>query len=141
MHLLWDKNLEKKWNLLNIYVSPHDDCKESFLSELSSFCSKNKDPFIVGGDFNIMRYMSDKNKRFSPSRFSGILNIIINTNDLRKIHISGGDYTWSNNHLNPTLKKLDMILMSREWEIMFPTVMVYKKPREMSDHNILIIST
>jgi hypothetical protein len=45
---------------------------------------------VLGGDFNIMRYVSDKNKRFSPNRFSEIINTIINTNDLRGIHILGG---------------------------------------------------
>jgi exonuclease III len=88
-HNLWDKMLEAKWNLLNLYDYAHDEGKESFLGELASFCYKNKEPFIVGGGFNIMRFISDKNKRSTPSRFSSILNIIINSNDVREIHISG----------------------------------------------------
>jgi hypothetical protein len=31
--------------------------------------------------------------------------------------------------------------MTREWELMFPIVLVHKKPREMSNHNPLIVST
>jgi exonuclease III len=89
-HNLWDKMLQVKWNVLNVYGSDHDDHKEDFLRELTSFCSKNKDPFIIDGDFNIMRFVSDKNINFIPGRFSGILNTIMNANDLREIHISGG---------------------------------------------------
>jgi endonuclease/exonuclease/phosphatase family metal-dependent hydrolase len=41
----------------------------------------------------------------------------------------------------PTLEKLDIILMSRDWEARVPTVQLYKFPRLVSDHNPLILST
>lgn len=47
---------------------------------------------------------------------------------------------WSNNQLTPTLEKVDRILMNKEWEDLFPKVMVKKLPREVSDHNPLILS-
>lgn len=55
--------------------------------------------------------------------------------------MTGGKYTWSNNHPDPTLEKLDKILMSKEWEDIFPCVVVNKLPREISDHNPLILYT
>jgi hypothetical protein len=60
---------------------------------------------------------------------------------LRELNISGGIFTWSNNDASPTLEKLDRILMSREWELLFPTICGHKEPRGLSDHNHLIIST
>jgi hypothetical protein len=57
------------------------------------------------------------------------------------LHISGGLFTWSNNHDDPILEKLDRILLSREWELLFPTVHGHKEPRNISDHNPLILST
>jgi hypothetical protein len=39
------------------------------------------------------------------------------------------------------LEKLDRNLMSREWEILFPTVHGHKELRNMYDHNPLILST
>jgi hypothetical protein len=62
-------------------------------------------------------------------------------NELRELYISGGVFTWSNNHVVSILEKLDIILLSRDWEIMFPTVHGFKEPRSMSDHNPLILST
>lgn len=47
----------------------------------------------------------------------------------------------TNNQLNPTLEVLDRAVMSREWEILFPTVMLQKKSRDISDHNPLILNT
>lgn len=54
--------------------------------------------------------------------------------------MSGGVFTWSNNQEPPTLEKLDRILVSKGWEDIFPHAMVRKLPREISDHNPLIIS-
>jgi exonuclease III len=45
------------WNFINVYGAV-----QKFLIELSSFCSKCKYPILVGGDFNILRKESDKNK-------------------------------------------------------------------------------
>jgi hypothetical protein len=51
---------------MNVYGAPHDDRKEAFLAELASFVSKTFDPYIVGGDFNIIRYSSEKKQECTP---------------------------------------------------------------------------
>ena len=95
----------------------------------------------VGGDFNIIRYASEKNKDSGVHRHTGLFNNIISTLDLLDIHMTGGKFTWSNNHSDPTLERLDRVLVNKDWESIFPTVFVYKLPREVSDHNPLILST
>jgi hypothetical protein len=55
--------------------------------------------------------------------------------------MSGGKFTWSNNQEFPVLEKLDRLLMTKEWEDIFPLAMVKKLPREISDHNPLILLT
>jgi hypothetical protein len=62
-------------------------------------------------------------------------------NDLRELNISGGIFTWSNNQSSPTLERLDRILMNKDWELLFTNVCGYKEPRELSDHNPLIVSS
>jgi hypothetical protein len=59
---LWDKMNKIKWNLLVVYGAAQEENKVSFLTELSSFCSRNKDPILIGGDFNILRYAYERNK-------------------------------------------------------------------------------
>jgi hypothetical protein len=66
----------------------------------------------VGGDFNILSYSDGKNKIFCGNRFSDMFNWIINSYELRGIALDGEKYTWSNNHIDPTLEKLDRILMN-----------------------------
>jgi hypothetical protein len=53
--------------------------------------------------------------------------------------MSGGQYTWSNNHIDRTLEKLDSFLMSSSWEDSFPLTIVHKLARDISDHNPLIL--
>lgn len=57
---LWDKELKTKWNLLVVYGPAHDDQKFEFLVELSNFCDTSTEPILIGGDFNIIRYASEK---------------------------------------------------------------------------------
>jgi exonuclease III len=136
---MFDKNLKKYWSLVNVYGPAQDEFKESFLSELSNFCFKAKHPILMGGDFNILRFSSEKNKKFSENKFSSVFNLIINSYELRELTLSGGKFTWSNNRNNPTLEKLDRVLLSSSWEIEFPLCNLRKIPRYMSDHNPLIV--
>jgi hypothetical protein len=48
-HHLWDKNLEFKWTLMNVYGVAQDENKERFLAELASMCANNKEPLLIGG--------------------------------------------------------------------------------------------
>jgi hypothetical protein len=138
---LWDKNLERKWNLMNVYGAAQDEDKEGFLTELASMCLKNKGPLLLGGDFIIMRFCYEKNKPFLRYKFSRIFNSLIHLNELREVYVGGGQFTWTNNQKHPTLEKLDRIMMTGEWEKMFPTIQAYKAPREIFYHNPLILAT
>ena len=122
-----DKKLKKHWTFANVYGPAQDDCKERFMYKLSSFCFKAKYPLLIGGDFNILRYSSEKIKKIVENNFSKIFNLIINTYELKELSLSGGKFTWSNNRKNPTL--LDRVLMSTNWELEFPMSTLTKIPR------------
>jgi hypothetical protein len=47
-HNLWDKLLNKKWNILNVYGAAHDEGEDSFLAELVSFSLKSRIPIWWG---------------------------------------------------------------------------------------------
>jgi exonuclease III len=124
-----------------IYGAAQEEDKEAFLAELGAVCSNQRNPMLIGGDFNILRFSFEKNKETRRNRWSSMFNAIINSHDLREIDMSGGQYTWSNNHINPTLEKLDRFLMTADWEDMFPLTTVHKIARDVSDHNPIILDT
>lgn len=136
---LWDKKVRVKWNLIIVYGAAQAENKDAFFAELTNLCSKNKEPFIIGGDFNIRRSQHEKDKLGGTDRFSTTFNSIISAYELREIAMTGGRFTWSNNQNDPTLEKLDRILMSRDWENLFPTAAINKLPRKISNHNPLIM--
>ena len=51
-----------------------------------------------------------KNKTFHGNKHSDMFNCIINSFELRDLALNGGRFTWSNQE-NPTLERLDRILM------------------------------
>jgi exonuclease III len=138
---LMDLKLNVTWCLVIVYGAAQMNDKEDFLIELGRVCSDQRHPTLIGGDFNIIRFSSEKNKFMRANRWTDMFNNIINTYALREIHLSGGQYTWSNNQADPTLEKLDRFLMSSDWEDLFPLTTVHKLNRDVSDHNPLILDT
>jgi hypothetical protein len=108
---------------------------------LSDICENLDIPSLIGGDFNILRFADEKNKDGGVNRFSDEFNAIIGRFALRELPLSGGFFTWSNNQANPTLEKLDRILINLAWETAFPLSGARKIPRVISDHNPIIVDT
>lgn len=59
---LWEKQLSRKWSFLNVYGAAQEEDKPEFLAEFGRFCSKINDPYLIWGDFNIIRYSYEKRK-------------------------------------------------------------------------------
>jgi hypothetical protein len=45
-----------------VYGPAQDDQKTMFLTQLVSMCSRETFPLLIGGDFNILRSLDEKNK-------------------------------------------------------------------------------
>jgi hypothetical protein len=134
------KNQNEYW-LIIIYGAAQNEDKDLFLQTLSDICKNLDISTLIGGDFNILRFANEKNKDGGVNRFSDEFNAIIGRFALRELPLSGGFFTWSNNQINPTLEKLDRILINSAWETVFPLSGARKIPRVMSDHNPIIVDT
>ena len=60
--LLRNKSDGFKFNLYTVYGPAQQQNKEAFLTELAHICSHEALSYIIGGDFNIMRYPHEKSK-------------------------------------------------------------------------------
>jgi endonuclease/exonuclease/phosphatase family metal-dependent hydrolase len=49
-------------------------------------------------------------------------------------------FTWTNNHECPIMTTLDRILVLMEWEAKYPMAKVNILPKEVSDHNPVLIN-
>jgi len=106
-----------RWALLSVYGAAQEEHREHFLSELVRACTSCGDlPFLVGGDFNIIRNLSGKNNSRYNNKWPLLFNAIIKTLNLRELELTGKKYTWANYAEVPTYEKLDRILVTTDWE-------------------------
>lgn len=92
---LWDKVNKVKWDLLTVYGAAHEGEKMAFLAELSQFCSTSKEPLLIGGDFNIIRYANERDKTMINHIFPNLFNTLIHSHELRELIMTWGVYTGS----------------------------------------------
>jgi hypothetical protein len=138
---LCNKDVYFKWVLVAVYNSAQDPQKEQFLTEVVHMTSNERLLVLMGGDFNILRHACEKNKENFNSRWLFLFNCLIDGLNLRELEMSGRRFTWVNSLPNPTYEKLDMILVSTEWEFNHPLSTVVALPRVISDHTPLILDT
>ena len=48
------------WRLITVYGSAYEEGKQEFINELHEILSEWDGPTLVGGDFNLIRTVSDK---------------------------------------------------------------------------------
>jgi len=135
------KSNDHKFVLYSVYGPAQLQHKRDFLVELANTCSKESLPYIIGGDFNIMRCPEDKSTGDFDPKWPDLFNAIIESLDLKEINMTGRQYTWAGPGDNLTLEKLDRVLVSTEWESMFPLSTVEPRDGNISDHTPLVLNT
>jgi exonuclease III len=135
------KSTDFKFVLYSIYGPTQSQNKGAFLAELANTYSKENLPFLIGGDFNIMRKPEDKSSGDFDTKWPSLFNAVIESLDLREIVMTSRHYTWAGAGDNLTYEKLDRVLASMEWEINFPLAKVEVRDQNISDHTPLVVST
>jgi hypothetical protein len=123
-----------EWYLVIVYGAAQDAQKGECLAEFVRMCDDVALPLLVGGDYNIIHRQEEKNNDNFNARWPFIFNAIIESSDLRKLVLSGRQFTWANRKEVPTFEKLDRVLASVSWEQKFPLVSVRVLTRAGSDN-------
>jgi hypothetical protein len=58
--MLVDRRNNFSWKLVVVYGSPYEEGKMEFIDELHLVLSAWHGPIVIGGDFNLSRFTSDK---------------------------------------------------------------------------------
>ena len=83
------KNDGFKFVLYTVYGPTQYQNKQDFLVELANTCSKETLPYLIGGDFNIMRRPEDKSSGVLDFKWPNLFNAVIESFDLKEIVMSG----------------------------------------------------
>ena len=94
--------------------------KAPFLSEMANVADTISGPWIVIGDFNLVRDPSDKNTPSFDASEAALFNDLINNIGWIEIPLSNRSYTWSNKQACPTLVRLDRCFVNDAWDALFP---------------------
>lgn len=118
-----------------------DSRRPAFLEELSLIVEGGADAIMLGGDFNLVRDAREKSTGGISPRWVAAFNNFIADSELRELHRIGGRFTWTNNQEMPIRVVLDRILVSGNWEALYPLATVQVITRIGSDHNPLLIDS
>jgi hypothetical protein len=104
------------WAFGGVY-GPNDDGDRRVLwDELASLMSWWKMPWCIGGDFNVVRFSSERSGDSSYSASMAKFSDFIFVQGLAGIPLVAGQFTWSNNQKEKIWSRIDRFLPSPEWE-------------------------
>ena len=113
--------------------------REDFLSELGAIRGLWNELWCVAGDFNMIRFPSERSKggRMSPTmrRFSEVVEEL----ELRDLPLQGGLFTWSGGLNNRLKSRIDQFLIYEDWEVHFQGAIQVVLARPVSDHSPILL--
>jgi hypothetical protein len=111
---------------------PHDvSARRVFWEEMSGVHSWWDVPWVVGGDFNVVRFPSERLGAMHLTTAMQDFSDFISSTGLVDIHMVGGRYTWSNSQ---SRSRLDRFLFTPTVEDHFNVLVQRRLPRLCSDH-------
>ena len=123
-----------EWSFSGVY-GPNLDRERGLLwEELAGLPSWWDVPCCIGGDFNVVRFPSEKSGLVSFNSAMHEFNDFISECGLLDIPLEGGMFTWSNNRDVPAMSRIDRFLLSTAWADHFGLVNQLRLPRLLSDH-------
>jgi hypothetical protein len=124
--------------ITTVYGSSYEEKKHEFIPELHELFLNWEGPALIGGDFNLVRFIEDKNNGNIDFKWVDKFNAWIELWALMKIGVSGRNYTWGNNQEYPVMCKLDRIFCATSFDSNFPLANARALSRSGSDHTPLV---
>ena len=122
-----------------VYGPQGEAAKLQFLQELKNIPPPVHNRWLILGDFNLIYQAEDKNNSNLNRRLMGAFRATIDHLRLKEIKLNGRRFTWSNQQDNPTLTRINRLLCTNEWDLLFPACFLHSLPSLMSDHTPLLL--
>jgi endonuclease/exonuclease/phosphatase family metal-dependent hydrolase len=100
-----------------------------------------EDPFILGGDFNMIRFPWEKSSGNINHFWMNAFNEFIRDNGIKEMDRKGSKYTWSNKQTSPIMSVLDRVLTCTRWDRFYKKASCETLTRVGSDHCPIIVNT
>jgi endonuclease/exonuclease/phosphatase family metal-dependent hydrolase len=110
-------------------------------SELRNPATLRAEPWLLYGDFNMVYRAEDKSNSRVNRRIMGQFRRFVNDVALKKVHLNGHLFTWSNELPHSTLEHIDRAFISSESEDLFPHHKLHSLSTLCSDHAPLLLQS
>ncbi|KAF5795822.1 putative RNA-directed DNA polymerase [Helianthus annuus] len=120
-------------NYLNVYAPQGIPAKQALWEELSGIVSNSDGLWVIGGDFNAVRFREERrNCAFKPSCADNF-NAFVYDLGLFEYNMSGRQFTWRSDN-GKKMSKLDRFFVNSDFFDRWPEARVQALPRFWSDH-------
>jgi len=127
------------WGLAGVYGPNDDRARGAPFEELGTFISSWDIPWCLGGDFNVVRFPSQRsNEGRLTFAMTDFLNFIDSYN-LIDLPLEGGCFTWTSHEEMPVLSRIDRFLFTCDWEDHFQGMHQVLLPKITSDHFLIML--
>lgn len=128
------------FSITNVYAPADHSLTGEFVADMHDLSPSIAGPWLVVGDFNLIRMHREKNNdRFDAGRVQ-TFNTLINAMAWLELPLSDHLFTWTNKHDPPTLARLDRAFFDAAWDALFPDSTLSSCPRATSDHFPLVVA-
>jgi hypothetical protein len=128
------------FSVTNVYTSSDHRLTPDFVAEMVSLHASVRSPWLVVGDYNLIRYPNEKNNNNFDTNLAASFKGLIRDVGWFELPLSDRLYTWSNQQENPVLVRLNHAFFNTAWNDAFPNSVLSSLPRPVSDHHPLIVS-
>ena len=125
-----------EWAFTSVYGPNLNNRRRLMWEELTGLISWWDLPWCLGGDFNIIRFPSERLGAASFSKAMYRFSDFVSLHGLMDIHMEGGLYTWSN---TSSASWLDRFLFSPLLADHFTQFTQKRMPRVLSDHFSILL--
>jgi exonuclease III len=126
-----------KWAFAEVYGPNGDFERRRLWEELAGLMSWWNVPWCIGGDFNVIRFPSERSGGRRISAAMREFSDFIFERGLMDLLLTGGLCTWSNTR---SWSRIDRFLISPDWEARYPEVIQKRLLCLCSDHFPIVLA-
>lgn len=124
----------------NAYGPSDDSLKPAFIRELRFAASQASVPWVLAGDFNLVRWLVDRSACQRSFRLMELFNEFVADTGLIDVPLRNRTYTWSSNRPQPVFSKIDRVFLTPDWSTAYPVITLEALGVLASDHTPLVLS-
>lgn len=118
----------------NVYGPSTNDFKPAFIYELRFLANLVHSPWMLGGDFNLVRWLIDRSGNQRIFTLMLLFNDLIRDLQLIDVPLENRRFTWCSNRPAPSHSKINRVFLAPEIALQFTLISLRDLEVMVSDH-------